>query len=300
MDHDHAFKNLILDYPRQALAFFAAPEGDRIPAAARITPVRQEQLQERLGERFRELDTPLLVEWPNGERGGLVFVVEEETQPHRFSVHRLIHYCVDLSELLATTRVVPVVIFLRRGRFATVFQLTGDCETYLEFRFLHCHLAQLLAREYRQSENIVARLNLLNMTYEPEEKLGLYLSAQEGLATLESNPNKQRKYAGFIDAYAALTEAEEAMYRRDYLAQSAQQETIMGFMDRIHERGRQEGLQEGMTQLLQMQLERRFGELSSAIRHRLEVATQEQRLRWAQQLLEAKSIDELFDDEDKP
>ncbi len=70
----------------------------------------------------------------------------------------------------------------------------------------------------------------------------------------------------------------------------------MGFMDRIHERGRQEGLQEGMTQLLQMQLERRFGELSSAIRHRLEVATQEQRLRWAQQLLEVRTIDELFDD----
>jgi len=28
--------------------------------------VRQEQLQERLGERFRELDVPLLVEWPDG------------------------------------------------------------------------------------------------------------------------------------------------------------------------------------------------------------------------------------------
>lgn len=35
---------------------------------ARITPIRQEQLQERLGERFRELDVPLLVEWPDGGR----------------------------------------------------------------------------------------------------------------------------------------------------------------------------------------------------------------------------------------
>jgi len=41
MNHDQNFKNLILDYPRQALAFFAADEADAV-GAARITPVRQE------------------------------------------------------------------------------------------------------------------------------------------------------------------------------------------------------------------------------------------------------------------
>ena len=65
MDHDQNFKNLILDYPREALAFFAAEEAEGIEGA-RVVPVRQEQLKERLGERFRELDVPLLVEWPDG------------------------------------------------------------------------------------------------------------------------------------------------------------------------------------------------------------------------------------------
>ena len=60
--HDHNFKNLILDYPRQALEFFAAAEVSRSFRTARIIPIRQEQLKNRLGERFRELDTPLLVE----------------------------------------------------------------------------------------------------------------------------------------------------------------------------------------------------------------------------------------------
>ena len=67
MTHDQNFKNLILDYPRQALAFFAEAEALDLPSEVRITPVRQEQLQERLGERFCELDTPLLVEWPKGQ-----------------------------------------------------------------------------------------------------------------------------------------------------------------------------------------------------------------------------------------
>ncbi len=64
--HDQNFKNLILDYPRQALEFFAAAEGLDLGQGVRITPIRQEQLKSRLGDRFRELDVPVLVEWPDG------------------------------------------------------------------------------------------------------------------------------------------------------------------------------------------------------------------------------------------
>ncbi|MFT3758661.1 hypothetical protein [Thauera sp.] len=59
--HDQNFKNLILDYPRQALAFFAPDEAMHIDESVRITPIRQEQLKNRLGDRFHELDVPLLV-----------------------------------------------------------------------------------------------------------------------------------------------------------------------------------------------------------------------------------------------
>jgi len=51
MSHDQNFKNLIPDYPRQALAFFAEAEAWDLPREVRITPVREEQLQVRLGER---------------------------------------------------------------------------------------------------------------------------------------------------------------------------------------------------------------------------------------------------------
>ena len=70
-NHDQNFKNLILDYPHEALSFFAAEEASEIKAETRITPIRQEQLKERLGDRFHELDVPLLVEWPDGQREAL-------------------------------------------------------------------------------------------------------------------------------------------------------------------------------------------------------------------------------------
>ena len=130
MSHDQNFKNLILDYPFQSLDFFAAEEAGSRLAGAEVIPVRQEQLQERLGERFRELDVPLLAQWPDGRREALLFVIEEESDPRRFSIHRLARYCLDLGELFETDRVVPVVIFLRGGPRRRELELGGDRHTY--------------------------------------------------------------------------------------------------------------------------------------------------------------------------
>jgi len=245
MNHDQNFKNLILDYPRAALAFFAGAEGVDLPESVRIVPLRQEQLQERLGERFRELDIPLLVEWPDGQRAAMLFVVEEETEPQRFSIYRLAHYCLDLAELVGTERVTPVVIFLRAGRYPRVLDLHGDHASYLRFSYIACELASLPAAQYLTSTNIVARLNLLNMQYDPAQRVKIYASAQEGLAALELDPEKRLKYADFIEAYAHLSETEWVCYCEDYLPNSTQREVIMGLVQRCREEGRREGIQLG-------------------------------------------------------
>ena len=55
ISHDQNFKNLILDYPRDSLRFFAEPEAFDLSDDVTITPVRQEQLKDRLGDHFCEL-----------------------------------------------------------------------------------------------------------------------------------------------------------------------------------------------------------------------------------------------------
>ena len=106
--------------------FFAAVEAQAVDAAgACILPIREEQLKERLGERFRELDVPLLVEWPDGRRAALLFVFEEETAPARFSIHRLAHDCLDLAEIYGTDRVVPIVICPPSGGSNTLTSSTS-------------------------------------------------------------------------------------------------------------------------------------------------------------------------------
>jgi hypothetical protein len=287
MSHDQNFKNLILDYPRQALAFLAEAEARRITPEVRITPIRQEQLQERLGERFRELDVPLLVEWPTGERAALLFVIEEESDPRRFSLLRLAHYCLDIAELAGTRRVVPVVVFLRGGPTERMLELGGDAETYLHFHFISVELAAIPYRRYRDSDNLVARLNLPNMRYDPAERVDVYAAAVRGLASLEPDPERQLKYADFIDIYSVLDDNERQRYESEYPAEARAVSTYF-------QMARQEGRQEGEALVLLRQIRLKFGAIPDEARRRIEQADADTLLVWSERVLTADRIDDII------
>ena len=59
--------------------------------------------------------------------------------------------------------------------------------------------------------------------------------------------------------------------------------------------GRQEGIQQGEAALLRRQLVRRFGSLPSWTEQRLEQASREELERWAERVLEAPTLAEVFD-----
>ena len=217
VSHDQNFKNLILDYPRDALAFFAPEEAPTPDDSVDIIPVRQEQLQERLGKHFRALDVPLLVEWSNGRREAILFVLEEETDRRRFSLHRLAHYCLDLAELFETDRVVPVTIFLRDADAAPASLTLGtERRIYMKFDYLVCKLKEIPSERWQHSNNLVARVNLPNMRSPETRKIEVYAQAVRGLLDLERDGGKRAKYIEFIDIYAGLTDNEFRRYQRQY------------------------------------------------------------------------------------
>ena len=224
-----------MTYPRDALAFFAPAEAPAPEDDVRITPVRQEQLKERLGDRYRELDAPLFVEWPDGRRGAVVFALEEESDWRRFSPHRLAHYCLHLAEMLDTDRVVPVVVFLRTARRAPESLVPGtERRTYLRFEYLGCKLAEEPAERWLASDNVVARVNLPNMDGTGRDRVDVYAHAVRGLLTLETDGAKREEYLDFIDIYAGLTDNEMRRYRREQPEESS---IVTGFVQRARAEG---------------------------------------------------------------
>ncbi len=297
VSHDQNFKNLILDYPRDALAFFAPEEAPLPEDEVRIIPARQEQLQERLGEHYHDLDVPLLVEWSDGRREAILFALEEESDWRRFSLHRLAYYCLNLAELFDTERVVPVAIFLRTAdAVPSSLTLGTERHQYLTFDYLACKLGEMPADRWRQSDNLVARVNLPNMHSPESRKVEIYAQAVRGLMALEEDGDKRAKYMEYIDIYAGLTENEFRRYQRQYPEEI---NVMAGAFQRARDEARQQGMQQGRVEgervVLERQLRRRFGAMSPDIAEKLSGASSAELETWAENILDAETPDDVFD-----
>jgi hypothetical protein len=250
---------------------------------------------------------PLLVEWPDRRRAALLFVLKEQSDARRFSIHRLARYCLDLAELFETERVVPVVIFLHGGQHRRELALGGERHTYLSFNYLACDLALIPFERYRESNNIVARLNLPNLSYPPERKVEVYAQAVRGLMTLEPHPERQLKYLDFIDIYAGLDDNELEQYRREYPQEATQMATFAErFMEQGRREGMQQGIQEGMREgmregmqqgeaaVLLRLMECKFKNVPEEVRQRVKEADPQSLLEWSARILTADTIEAVW------
>ena len=62
------------------------------------------------------------------------------------------------------------------------------------------------------------------------------------------------------------------------------------------QQGKEEGMQDEAIKLLERQIKRRFGPISEETRHRLQSADIEQLERWADNILDAQTLEEVFKD----
>ena len=155
-----------------------------------------------------------------------------------------------------------------------------------------CDLKRLPAKDYQDSDNIVARLNLPNMRYAKEERLQIYALAQQCLVQFEKNTDKQSKYVDFIDYYANLSEQEIDEYRTHYLNDKGE---IMGLAQILRQEGKEEGRQEGEAFALQKLLSKRFGILPAEMIVKIVTASIDDIERWFERAIDAQQLSDVFD-----
>ena len=69
---------------------------------------------------------------------------------------------------------------------------------------------------------------------------------------------------------------------------------MAGLTERLLNEGMQKGMQKGELNVLLRQLTRRFGPLDMATERRLQQASSEELERWADNILDAASLDDVF------
>jgi hypothetical protein len=182
---------------------------------------------------------------------------------------------------------VPVGIFLRGGERPESLTLGGDHYVFLSFTYLARTLNALPWEDWRDSDNLVARLNLPNMRYRRSERVAVYACATRGLMELEPDPERRLKYADFIDIYTGLTETEHEQYQRDYPEEA---KTMQSFSTRFIDKG----IQIGEANMLLLLLEDKFGPVPDQVRTKVQGANADSLLQWSRRVLRADSIDEVL------
>ena len=127
----------------------------------------------------------------------------------------------------------------------------------------------------------------------------VYAAAVSGLLELEPDAARRAKYLEFIDMYAALTDNEYRRYRRRHPEES---NAMAGVIQRARDEGMEQGMQRGMERgrvegeraVLERLLRRRFGQLPPVIAERLGRASAADLEKWAENMLDAETLDEVF------
>ena len=107
----------------------------------------------------------------------------------------------------------------------------------------------------------------------------------------EADGAKRAKYMDFIDIYAGLTDNEFGRYRQQHPEENS---IVAGYIQRRVEEGIERGRAEGERAVLERQLRRRFGRLPPEAAERLRRGSGAELEAWADNVLDAGTLDEVF------
>jgi len=260
--HDHNFKNLFLDFPKETLELLFPQAQQNWGQVRKVEFVRQEPKKRKLFDSNLALDMPILFSFENHQL--LLWPVEFQENKAKFSIYKLLRYTTDLMESYPQALVIPTVLFTDRTNWRK--DVIRKLETklnnrlFLHFEYVFFKLFDFNARNYFNVNNPVVKILLPKMNYKKDERIEVIRQAYSGLFQLASSVLFD-KYVDFIDVYAQISEQEQKNLYHEIIQHK---ETAM-LAQYIRDKGMQQGMQQGMIQKAKEDvievIELRFGKI---------------------------------------
>ena len=279
--HDHNFKNIFLDFPKETLKWLL-PQVEQIwGQVLKVEFVRQEPKKRKLSDPSFVLDMPILFSFENQQL--LLWLVEFQEDKAKFSIYKLLHYTTDLMELYPHALVIPMVLFTDRTNWRK--DVVRKLETklndilFLHFKYIFFKLFDFNARDYYNINNPVVKILLPKMNYKKDERIEVIKQAYSGLFQLASRMLFD-KYVDFIDVYAEVSEEEQEKLYHEIIHYK---DTAM-LAQYIRDKGMKQGIEQGMQQeaqdmLIEVLIERFGGSVSDELKEQIKCIYSREKLK---------------------
>jgi len=222
--HDHNFKNLFIDFPKEALEFFV-PELLKLGKIKKIDFDRQEPKKHHLKDHHVALDMPIIFHFE--QKTIVLWLVEFQEDKEKFSIYKLARYTVEKMEAYPEYTVIPTVLFTDRKEWKKDVVKFIESELFdrlfVHFEYLFIKLYQYKARDYFHVQNPLVKILLPKMQYEKDERWEVIRQAYMGLYTLVSSKLFD-KYSYFIDVYSEIDDDERKLIESEIYEEK---ETVM-------------------------------------------------------------------------
>ncbi len=284
--HDQHFKNLFLDFPKEALEWLAPEVLEEFGTVQQVEFVRQEPKKRKLPDAHLALDMPILFTFEQAQV--LLWLVEFQEDKAKFSIYTLSHYTLEMLEAYPGALILPTVLFTDRTRWRKdvlrKLDNTFKGRVFLHFEYLFIKLFEYQAKDYYRIQNPVVKILLPKMHYAPEERVDVICHAYIGLFQIVSRMLFD-KYTDFIDIYAQITKDErEALYH----TLEEHKETVM-----LAQYIREKGKTQARFELLGRQLVKKYHLASEQVPNLLEGLASEDLLELGERIVDVNSFADI-------
>ena len=298
---DRSFKTLFERHPRDTLSLVAGEEAKGLPKDARIDVLPQEQLPRDHDGAVHHLDVFVRIKAPRWRRQFLV-VTEEATEPRKFDALRLVEYVVRVCRRYRTRRVVPVVVFLRRGRLVRFVNIGTELETYIAAKFVVCPLAELPAELNLKGSNFAGWILSVAMSFRRGDGPRIYRQVVERIFDEVTDERERKLWLGVVEDLARLSARDWVEFRAKELPALRRKRKMRGYFTEMFAKAEKEaaarearGEARGEAQGLRIVLELRGLRLTRAQQARIDASTDKAELKkWYRRALSATSASEVF------
>jgi hypothetical protein len=300
-DHDQRLKVLLKEFFEQIFQCFFPHWAERFDFSTVTFEDKEVFLAPPQGEK-RQLDLVARLHVrpdappPRSDLKELVALVHIEVESRDSVQHlrpRMFEYYVQLRRDFGVP-VLPIGLYLRVGLDGIGWDVYEEHfweHPLLRFEYAYVGLPALKAEEYLSKEQLlgVALSSLMRTT--PERRAELHAEGLKRIALSSENDFRRYLLTECLEAYAELDEAQREQFQA--LLESDKYREAKPNMMTTFERGKVEGKVEEIREIVVLQLEAKFGALSSAVQQQIASWSYEALRKLPVQLLHAKALREL-------